>query len=157
LWDKKKNIPSPKEDSVTDLGHTLTDICAPLWTPLSSTRVYNPRTYQRVSIYLHAGTKLFPERTRLLTSDSWDGYVRPYRLPRCLSSAGQSARTGNLGIRGTGTYARTDYLGACRQGQSARTDNLGIRGTGTYARTDNLDDTFKGRRTCVAGPTNSGT
>jgi hypothetical protein len=34
---EKKNFPSPKEDSVTDLGH--------------------------------AGTKLFPERTRLLTSD----------------------------------------------------------------------------------------
>ncbi|MFN9982549.1 MAG: hypothetical protein ACK53Y_21655, partial [bacterium] len=45
---EKKNFPSPKEDSVTDLG----------------------QTYQRVSIYLHAGTKLFPERTRLLTSDS---------------------------------------------------------------------------------------
>jgi hypothetical protein len=50
---EKKNFPSPKEDSVTDLG----------------------QTYQRVSIYLHAGTKLFPERTRLLTSDSAHHYA----------------------------------------------------------------------------------
>jgi hypothetical protein len=58
----------------TTLGHT--DFGVPLWTPLSSTRVYNPRTlYQHVSIYTYALIQdLFPERTRSLTSDPINFY-----------------------------------------------------------------------------------
>jgi hypothetical protein len=57
----------------TTLGHTYihTDFGVPLWTPLSSTRVYNPRTdrwnmdkmYQNVEIYLrywYKSKKTFP-------------------------------------------------------------------------------------------------
>jgi hypothetical protein len=53
---EKKNFPSPKEDSVTDLGLT-SDKSAPLWTPLSSTRVKTLGQYQDISTYLHAWYK----------------------------------------------------------------------------------------------------
>ena len=76
VWGLATRAREPGTDKQTDGrtdrqndGHFL----PPLQTSQSRTRVYNPRTnkqtYQRVSIYLHAGTKLFPERTRLLTSD----------------------------------------------------------------------------------------